>query len=68
MNLILKESKNNVKFYYSCKYSPSEGADVVETNEGIVQFPLDPMPEQRITRGKGAGVNVQAKNLTIMYY
>ena len=38
---------------------------MVETNEGIVQFPLDPMPEQRITRGKGAGVNVQAKNLTM---
>jgi len=34
---------------------------VVETNEGIVQFPLDPMPQQRITRGKGAGVNFQAK-------
>ncbi len=38
---------------------------MVETNEGIVQFTLDPMPEQQITRGKGAGVNVQAKNLTV---
>ncbi len=45
-------------------YCPSEGGDMVETNEGIVQFTLDPMPEQRITRGKGAGVNVQAKSLT----
>jgi hypothetical protein len=62
--LILKESNNNVKFYYSCKYSPSEGADVVQTNEGIVQFALDPMPKQPITRRKGAGVNVQAKSLT----
>jgi hypothetical protein len=25
------------------------------------------MPEQRITRGKGAGVNVQAKNLTVYF-
>ena len=38
---------------------------MVETNEGIVQFPLDPMPKQRITRGKGAGVNFEAKNLTM---
>jgi hypothetical protein len=37
---------------------------VVQTNEGIVQFALDPMPEQPITRRKGAGVNVQAKSLT----
>jgi len=65
LDLILKECNNNDKFNYSCKYCPSEGADVNETNEGIVQFPLDPMPEQRITRGKGAGVNVQAKNLTV---
>jgi len=63
--LILKEWNNNDKFNYFCEYCPLEGGDVVETNEGIVQFPLDPMPEQRITRGKGAGVNVQAKNLTM---
>ena len=67
MDLILKESSNDVKFNYSCKYSPSEGGDVVETNEGIVQFSLDPMPKQRITRGIGAGVNVQAKSLK-MYF
>ena len=65
LDLILKEWNNNDKINYSCKYCPSEGADVVETNEGIVQFPLDPMPQQRITRGKGAGVNFQAKNLTM---
>ena len=62
---MLKEWNNNDNFNYSCEYCPSEGADVVETNEGIVQFPLDPMPQQRITRGKGAGVNFQAKNLTM---
>ena len=62
MNLILKESSNNVKFNYSCKYCPSEGADVVETNEGIVQFSLDPI-KQPNTRGKGAGVNFHAKSL-----
>jgi hypothetical protein len=61
LDLILKESNNNDKINYSCEYCPSKGADVVETNEGIVQFPLDPMPQQRITRGKGAGVNFQAK-------
>ncbi len=65
MDLILKEWNNNDKFNNSCKYCPSKGADVNETHEGIVQFHLDPMPEQRITRGKGAGVNVQAKNLTM---
>ena len=65
MDLILTESSNDVKFNYSCKYSPSEGGDVVETNEGIVQFALDPMPKQQtITRGKGARVNVDAKSLT----
>ena len=37
---------------------------MVETNEGIVQFALDPMPKQPITRGKGARVNVHAKSLT----
>jgi len=63
LDLILKESNNHVKFNYSCKYCPSNGDDVVETNEGIVQFSLDPMPKQRITRGKGAGINVQAKSL-----
>jgi hypothetical protein len=62
--LILKESNNNVKFNYSCKYCPSEGGDVVETNEGIVQFSVDPMPEQPITRGKGASRNVHPKSLT----
>ena len=63
-DLILKESNNNVKFNYSCKYCPSEGGDVVETNEGIVQFSVDPMPEQPITRGKGASRNVHPKSLT----
>ena len=65
LDLILKESSNDVSFNYSCTYCPSEGGDVVETNEGIVQFSLDPMPKQPITRGKGAGVNVQAKSLTM---
>jgi hypothetical protein len=65
LDLILTESSNDVKFNYSCKYSPSEGGDKVETNEGIVQFSLDPMPKQQtITRGKGARVNVDAKSLT----
>ena len=36
---------------------------MVETNEGIVQFSLDPMPKQPNTRGKGAGVNFHAKSL-----
>jgi hypothetical protein len=64
LDLILNEWNNKDNSNYSCKYRPSEGADVVETNEDIVQFLLDPMPQQRITRGKGAGVNVRAKNLT----
>jgi hypothetical protein len=38
---------------------------VVETNEGIVQFSLDPMPKQPITCGKGDGVNVHTKSLTM---
>ena len=38
---------------------------MVETNEGIVQFCLDPMPNQPFTRGKGAGRNVNPKNLTM---
>jgi hypothetical protein len=63
LDLILKESSNDVKFNYSCKYCPSKGGDVVQTNEGIVQFYLDTMPTQPITRGKGAGVNVHAKRL-----
>jgi len=54
LDLILKELSNDVKFNYSCTYCPSEGGDVVETNEGIVQFSLDPMPKQPITREKGA--------------
>ena len=37
---------------------------MVETNEGIVQFSLDPMSKQPITRGKGARVNVHPKSLT----
>ena len=70
LNLILKESSNNVKFNYFCKYcktNPSKGGDVVQTDEGIVQFYLDPVVKKPITRGKGAGVNVQAKSLT-MYF
>ena len=69
-NLILKESSNNVKFNYFCKYcktNPSKGGDVVQTDEGIVQFYLDPMVKKPITRGKGAGVNVQAKSLTTYF-
>ena len=65
MDLILTESSNDVKINYSCKYSPSEGGDKVETNEGIVQFSLDAMPKQPITRGKGASINVHPKSLTM---
>ncbi len=70
MNLILKESSNNVKFNYFCKYckmNPSKGGDVVQTDEGIVQFYLDSMVKKPITCGKGASVNVQAKSLTTYF-
>jgi ubiquitin C-terminal hydrolase len=40
---------------------------VVQTDEGIVQFSLDPVVKKPITRGKGAGVNVQAKSLTTYF-
>jgi ubiquitin C-terminal hydrolase len=68
--LILKESSNNVKFNYFCKYcktNPSKGGDVIQTDEGIVQFSLDPVVKKPITHGKCAGVNVQAKSLTTYF-
>jgi hypothetical protein len=40
---------------------------VVESNEGIVQFSLDPMTKQPITCGKGAGINVQENSLTTYF-
>ncbi len=40
---------------------------MVQTDEGIVQFSLDPVVKKSITRGKGAGVNVQAKSLTTYF-
>jgi hypothetical protein len=50
-----------------CKMNPSKGGDVVQTDEGIAQFYLNPMVKKPITRGKGAGVNVQAKSLTTYF-
>jgi hypothetical protein len=70
LNLILKESSNNDKFNYFCKYyktNPSKGGDVVQTDEGIVQFYLDLVVKKPITHGKGAGINVQAKSLTTYF-
>jgi len=65
LDLIPKELSNDVKFNYSCTYCPSKGGDVVQTNKGIVQFTLDPMPKQQTTtRGKGARLNVHPKSLT----
>ncbi len=49
------------------RQTPSKGGDVVQTDEGILQFYLDPVVKKPITHGKGAGVNVQAKSLT-MYF
>ncbi len=40
---------------------------MVQTNEGIVQFSLDPVVKKPITRGIGACVNVQAKSLTTYF-
>jgi hypothetical protein len=40
---------------------------MVQTDEGIVQFSLDPKAKKPITRGKGASINVPAKSLT-MYF
>ncbi len=47
--------------------NPSKGGDVVQTDEGIVQFSLDPVVKKPNTCGKGAGVNVQAKSLTTYF-
>ena len=46
LDLILKEWNNIDKFNYFCEYCPLEGGDVVETNEGILQFSLDPCPRR----------------------
>ena len=40
---------------------------MVQTDEGIVQFYLDPVVKKPITCGKGAGVNVLAKSLTTYF-
>ncbi len=40
---------------------------MIQTDEGIVQFSLDPVVKKPITHGKCAGVNVQAKSLTTYF-
>ncbi len=40
---------------------------MVQTDESIVQFSLDPMVKKPITHGKGARINVQAKSLTTYF-
>ena len=52
LNLIPKESSNDVKFNYFCKYCPSKGGDVVQTDEGIVQFSWIPCPSNQSLVGK----------------
>ncbi len=65
MDLILKESEScsNVYFNYFCNY---ECGDIVDSQEGIVQFYLDPAVKKAKRRGKGVVGNVQAKSL-LMY-
>ncbi len=60
--MILKESesRSNVCFNYFCNY---EGGDIVDSQEGIVQFYLDPAVKKAKHRGKGVVGNVQAKSL-----
>jgi hypothetical protein len=60
LNLLLKESSNNVHFNYVCKYF---NGMVQSVEGGIVQFPLDLVLRRKKTRGKDADVQDPIKSL-----